>query len=207
MSTWIGIQARSGSTRLPGKVLKYINGRTILDHVYTRCKQAHPSVFVLVPEGDVLEGICREIGYNFFIGSETDVLKRYYDFSMTRYMDYVIRITSDCPLINPANIVYTRFLQSTMKADFISNCILPCIDGQEVESISKPALAWVHENATGEHREHVTTYIKEDLSRFRAAGFSYYSWTDGLADYAPKMSVDTINDFKNLSTIMRRNEC
>ncbi|MGL5694232.1 MAG: cytidylyltransferase domain-containing protein, partial [Peptostreptococcaceae bacterium] len=100
------IQARMGSSRLPKKVMKNLIDKTVLNHVVSRVKMSKKIDKVIVAtttndEDDVIIEECKKIGVNYFRGSQDDVLSRYFLVSQKEKADIVIRITSDCPLIDP----------------------------------------------------------------------------------------------------------
>ena len=188
------IQARSTSERYPGKILERFAGTFLLDHIYQTC-QTVGNTIVAVPTDDACIPYLRTSNIPYFEGSENDVLLRYYKCAKEHKMDWIIRVTGDCPLINPANLLYTQFLASRHKVDFITNCLTNCIDGQEIEFVSFNALEWLCGNVeSAYHREHVTTWIKEHMDEFQI-NFKTLSWRDHMPpELMPKMSVDTPDD-------------
>ncbi|MBN2189747.1 MAG: glycosyltransferase family protein [Candidatus Aureabacteria bacterium] len=164
------IQARTGSTRLPGKVLMDISGRPMLWHVVNRLKSCRElnEVVIATTTGkndDVIEKYCRENGIKFYRGSEDDVLDRYYRASMENGADIVVRITSDCPLIDPGVVdkVIREYRKREESFDGACNTIERTYPrGLDTEVISFSALEKAHAGADRSyHREHVTTYIYE----------------------------------------------
>ncbi|MBL6971920.1 MAG: NTP transferase domain-containing protein, partial [Desulfobacterales bacterium] len=115
------IQARMGSTRLPGKVLADINGRPMLWHVVHRVQSAKSIDHVVVatsvnPADDPVAGYCLDNGYRYFRGSETDVLDRYYQAAKQFKAETVVRITADCPLMDP--LVVDKVVKTFLKGDY-----------------------------------------------------------------------------------------
>ena len=113
------IQARMGSTRLPGKVLMEIEGRPMLWHVVDRLKHSKKlnDIILAIPDtekNDVLEKFCKDNKIKCFRGSEEDVLSRYYEAAKNFKCDVVVRITSDCPLIDPEAVSYTHLTLPTI---------------------------------------------------------------------------------------------
>ena len=109
MNTVAIVQARMSSTRLPGKVLKDIGGKTMLEWVTTRVRRASFITQVVVatttgPKDDLIVDECRRLDVAVHRGSEQDVLDRYYNAAKEHETDVVIRVTSDCPLIDPREI-------------------------------------------------------------------------------------------------------
>jgi glutamate-1-semialdehyde 2,1-aminomutase/spore coat polysaccharide biosynthesis protein SpsF len=190
------IQARMGSSRLPGKSLAEIEGRPMLWHVIQRVKRARLVARVVVatsiaPADDDIEDMCQENAVVCYRGSENDVLDRFYDAARAERAAQIVRITADCPLIDPDVIdrVVGRFQRGDL--DYASNAMVRTYpDGLDTEICSFLALerAW-HEATKASEREHVTSYLRS--GKFRTANvenhtaFSYprRRWTvDEAAD-------------------------
>ncbi|MBI4331621.1 MAG: glycosyltransferase family protein [Chloroflexi bacterium] len=170
------VQARMGSTRLPGKVLLPVCGRPILWHILERIRRC-PSLDVIVTATSVNQaddGIARfrlEYGYECFRGSENDVLDRYYQAAVKHRMDVVVRFTGDNPLVDPAvsEKIIRHYLDNRERLDFASNLHPPSYpDGLETEVVSFQALetAW-REAREPFQREHVFPFIWDQPQRFR----------------------------------------
>jgi spore coat polysaccharide biosynthesis protein SpsF len=163
-----------GSTRLPGKVLKNINGHSMLWHVVSRVRQAETvdKVIVATTENisdDPVAAFCDKAGILCFRGSEDDVLARYYQAARSIRAQTVVRLTADCPLIDPSIVdqVVTAYLGG--EYDYVSNGIKRTYpDGLDTEVFSFEALdrAW-HEARLMSEREHVTPYIWKNDQLFR----------------------------------------
>ena len=184
------IQARMGSSRFPGKVLEDISRRPMLWHVVNRVRKARRVDRVVVATTDsVADGpiarFCELEGIACFRGNEQDVLDRFYQAAKANRADVVVRITADCPLIDPAVIdrVLERFERGD--CDYVSNVVRYTYpDGLDTEVFSLAALerAW-REAGKPSEREHVTPYLRTD--RFRTASVesetpvspSQYRWT------------------------------
>lgn len=168
------IQARMGSSRLPGKSLAEIENRPMLWHVIRRVKRATLVDRVVVATStasadDVIEKMCRENDVPCHRGSENDVLDRYYHAARAEKAAQVVRITADCPLIDPELIdrVVRRFQRGDL--DYASNAMVRSYpDGLDTEIFSFSALerAW-HEAGKSSEREHVTPYLRSE--KFRTA--------------------------------------
>ncbi|MBI2454501.1 MAG: glycosyltransferase family protein, partial [Parcubacteria group bacterium] len=166
--TAIIIQARMSSTRLPGKVMKNLSGRPMLWQVITRCQKSKLANQVIVAtteraEDAVIEELCRKMDIPCFKGSLANVLERYYRAATEIRADVVVRITSDCPLIDPVIIDLCLNEFAKNKYDYISN-VLPgdrtFPRGLDVEVFSFSALKTAFEKATETlETEHVTPYI------------------------------------------------
>jgi len=184
------IQARMGSSRFPGKVLEDLCGRPMLWHVVNRVGKARSldKVVVATTDGavdDPIAQFCEREGIVCFRGSEQDVLDRFYRAAEANAADVVVRITADCPLIDPAVIdkVVARFERGD--CDYASNALRYTYpDGLDTEVFSFAALerAWREARKPSE-REHVTPYLRTD--GFRAVNVeselpvspAQYRWT------------------------------
>ena len=162
-------QARVGSSRLPAKILKKFNNKTFLEiHLERVLKSKYINKLIvattsLESEKPIIQ-ICEKLGISFYKGSEDDVLDRFYKAIEFEDVDYVVRLTSDCPLIDPKLIdeIIKRGLDK--KVDYISNTLTEDFpDGQDVELIKFETLerAW-KESSLKSDREHVTPYIRRN---------------------------------------------
>lgn len=190
------IQARLGSTRLRGKVLLDLEGRTVLEHVIRRVKSSKLVNDVIVAttiNKDDLEivKLCANLGISVYCGSEDDVLDRYYQVARLFKPDHIVRITSDCPLIDPKLIDEVITLHVGEKADYTSNTIKETYpDGEDIEVFTFAALkeAWKKANMSSE-REHVTPFMRK-IPAFKLINLesdrdlSHKRWTlDNPEDY------------------------
>ncbi len=168
------VQARMGSTRLRGKVLKDIVGNPLLWHIWNRLCRAKTLDNIIVATTDKLQddpivSLCKKAGVHFFRGSEDDVLDRYYTTARYFDADIIVRITADCPLIDPEVVdkVVGVFLKGGR--DYCSNIKKRTYpDGLDTEVFSFRALekAWREAKLMSE-REHVTPYIHKHSELFR----------------------------------------
>ena len=174
------IQARTGSSRLPGKVLADIAGKPMLLRVYDRAGRILGPEAVIVattdsPADDALAELCQRHQIVCARGSEDDVLDRFYRVAIRFDGDPILRITADCPLLDPeiSRVVYKRFAKGD--CDYASNVLdKPTFpDGLDTEVFSFAALeqAWREARAPSE-REHVTPYIWKNPRYFRLARVS-----------------------------------
>lgn len=184
------IQARMGSTRLPGKVLKDICGQTVLARVVNRTRRAallHDVVVAttLKSADDAIVEECARLSVACFRGDEADVLGRYYQAAQEFSADAIVRITSDCPLIDPELIdaAIRAFLDE--KPDYVTNSlVLTYPRGLDVEVFTAQALAcaWSAAKETYQ-RVHVTPYLYENPKLFKIVSltaeknYSLYRWT------------------------------
>src|SRR5215471_19924439 len=154
------IQARMGSSRLPGKVLAEVCGKPILHYVISRARQARTLNLVVVATSDdstddVIEEFCEINRVQYFRGSQSDVLDRYYHAAKHFHADAIVRLTADCPLLDPIVIdeVVRTFVSG--KFDYVSSAEnYP--DGLDTEIFSWKALkkTWQEARLLSE-REHV----------------------------------------------------
>ena len=198
-----------GSVRLPGKILKEVLGQPLLVHLVTRLLQARWIDKITVATSsnkadDPVEELCREQGYYCFRGSENDVLDRYYQaalFSGAGEDDTIIRITGDCPLVDPEVVDKAILLFHRSKADYASNVNPPTFpDGLDVEVFKFTALktAWNEASLVSE-REHVTPFIRNNPERFKQANLDNARDLSGL-----RWTVDEEEDFMFVRTVYEK---
>lgn len=200
------VQARMGSTRLPGKVLMNLGGVTVLGRVVNRLRRASLIDQVVVatansaPNSAIMRE-CEDLSVECFAGSEDDVLDRYYQGSRAYSARNIVRITSDCPLIDSDLVDETICVFRQKCADYSSNvCPRTYPRGLDCEVFTAAALerAW-KETRQAYEREHVTPYFYEHPELFRLAfirgeqDHSQYRWT-----------LDTSKDLKLLREIYAR---
>ncbi|PJE81449.1 acylneuraminate cytidylyltransferase [Candidatus Pacearchaeota archaeon CG10_big_fil_rev_8_21_14_0_10_32_42] len=167
------IQARMGSTRLPGKILKQIEGKSILEHVVERCKVSNANKIIIATsknkENDIIEKLCKEKNYSYFRGSEEDVLGRYYECSKQFELESIVRITSDCPLVDPETINKGLIKFELDKLDYLGNAHERSFPrGLDVEIFNFGSLKKAYEMAKEKSsREHVTLFIYSNPSIFK----------------------------------------
>ncbi|PIR82452.1 acylneuraminate cytidylyltransferase [Candidatus Kaiserbacteria bacterium CG10_big_fil_rev_8_21_14_0_10_59_10] len=206
------IQARMSSTRLPGKVLLPLAGYAALFHVVERVKRAPGIDSVIVatsvaPEDDEIVDFCTEHGYTHFRGSQDDVLSRYFEAAKTGPFDPVVRITSDCPLIDPS--VLSELVQNfgAGRYDYQSN-IAPNTRtfprGLDCEIFSFAALERAHREAKNPYeREHVTPYIHENKKEDFVIGPQLVA-RDIYARPQFRLTLDYEEDYELLSHLYER---
>lgn len=164
----IGIitQARTTSSRLPKKVLMKLNGVSVLEHHLKRLEWAQYPIFVATTinkTDDEIVSICEELKIPYYRGSEDDVLARFYECAKKFNLDVIVRVTSDCPLIDGELIRsgIQKFLESNENS-YVSNCIERTFPrGFDFEVFSMKSLEAAFKNAHDKfEREHVTPYIR-----------------------------------------------
>ena len=184
------IQVRMGSTRLPGKVLKKLNGITVLESLLNQLnysKLLNDKIIATTSnsEDDVIVNFCKSKEIKCFRGSQDDVLDRYYNCAKKFSINTIIRITSDCPLMDPQVIddVIDFYLKNSY--DYVNNFYKRTYPyGNDVEIFSIKVLEKVWEKATKlSEREHVTPYIYNNPDEFSLGwienkeNLSEFHWT------------------------------
>lgn len=206
------IQARMSSTRLPGKVMLDLGGKPVLSRMVERVRNAKRINRVVVattidPSDDPIEALCRAEGIDVFRGSLPDVLDRYYQAAMQFHADVIVRLTGDCPLIDPALIDDVVEALSAKGADFACNRLPPPFHrtypiGLDVEACTFAALERAWHEATEKHdREHVLPYLYEMQDRFKVVQLDYI---EDLGEM--RWTLDTPEDYVLLQEIIKRME-
>ncbi len=193
------IQARMSSSRLPGKVLKNLAGIPALKHVVDRAQNISGISRVVVltsnqVDDDLIKKWCQEHNTDVFRGDLNDVLKRFYDAATHYQASSIMRLTADCPLLDPHVAGEVLALFKATAVDYCSNVVPPTWpDGLDCEVFSFAALEQAYKEATSPaDREHVTRYIRNNRSIFKVRnltcpipGLQHYRWTlDTEADHA-----------------------
>jgi spore coat polysaccharide biosynthesis protein SpsF (cytidylyltransferase family) len=204
-------QARLGSTRLPGKVLKKVGDQTLLQCHLSRIQKATRISQLVVAttveqEDAAVEQEAKRCGLEVYRGSVNDVLDRFYQAAAPRTPDYVVRLTSDCPLIDPELIDKVVAFVISENLDYASNTLrLTYPDGLDVEVLRFSSLerAWKEATLLSE-REHVTPYIYKNSTfhgktLFKAGN---YEEGDNLGDL--RITVDEPADFEVLSFLLEK---
>ena len=203
------IQARMGSSRLPNKVLMDIDGITSLEYMVNRVNKSNLINRVVIAttekhEDDIIYNLCLEKNIDCFRGSENDVLDRYYKAALKFNSTLVVRLTSDCPLIDPKVIDLTIDLYNKNEVDYASNAVPPDIkrfpDGSDVEVFSFDLLkkAWLESTDTKE-REHVTFFFWKNNNNFKTI------LLDNEEDWGKyRITVDYEEDLKLVREIIKK---
>lgn len=204
-------QARYGSSRLPAKILKEVNGITLLEYHLRRILQSKMisslKVATTVEESaEKIVNISNHLGINTYKGSINDVLDRFYQTAKPENPDYVVRLTSDCPLIDPEIIDSVIQLCINSDADYASNTLeLTFPDGMDCEVFKFQALEKAWKEATlKSDREHVTPYIWRNSTLKGGHLFKSVNYTNdkNWGDY--RITVDTIEDFEVVKNIIEQ---
>jgi spore coat polysaccharide biosynthesis protein SpsF len=202
------VQARTASTRLPGKVLLPLANRPLLHRMLERVLAAStPSAVVVAttldPTDDVIETVAKGAGVPCFRGHPTDLLDRHFRAGVAFRADVVVKIPSDCPLVDPAVIdrVIGHYAAHADEADFVSNLhpgTYP--DGNDVEVIPFDVLETAWSEATETHeREHTTPFIWERRDRFRIHHIACGSGLDYSSTH--RWTIDYLEDYQFLAAV------
>jgi glutamate-1-semialdehyde 2,1-aminomutase len=198
------IQARYNSTRFPGKVVKKINNKTILEILIRRLSRSKHITKIIVAcsnnrNDKAIVTICRKLGVNYFIGSENDVLNRFYHAAKKYRGINIVRITADCPLIDP-NIVDDVISNFFFKnVDYASNVNPPTFpDGLDVEVFKFSVLKEAYMNAKKSvEREHVTPFIINNKK------FRKFNLKNSIDCSSLRLTLDEKEDFILISNIIK----
>ncbi len=206
MKTVIIVQARMTSTRLPGKVLKRVLNKTLLEYMVERLRRVTRAAGLVIAttlnvSDDPIVALCDSIGVSSFRGSEDDVLSRYHGAALHAGADVVVRVTSDCPLIDPAVIdgIIAAFHDRMPDVNYISNVLIRSFPrGMDTEVFSFEALDQAFIEATeAAQREHVTPFINRQPARFRIEHITHHP---DLSRH--RWTVDTPEDFELIERML-----
>ncbi|MHC8517591.1 cytidylyltransferase domain-containing protein [Sporosarcina sp. ITBMC105] len=200
------IQARMDSTRLPGKVLKTVLNKTLLEYQLERVQRSRliDEIIIATTRDSADEDIvkwCKKNSVGVYRGSEHDVLARYYEAAIEYKADVIVRLTSDCPLIDfeVVDQVIQLYLDMRGEIDYASNTLERTFPrGMDTEVFSFSALQKAYANAVSKNeREHVTTFIYKNPHIFKIQGLTY---SYNLSKY--RWTVDTEEDFELIRQIL-----
>jgi len=202
------VQARTGSTRLPGKVMQPVAGAPLLLRLLERVLAARASFELVVAtteraEDDVLAERVRRFGVRVFRGHAHDLLDRHYRAALEARAEVVVKIPSDCPLVDPAAIelVLGLFDASPGRYDFVSN-LHPASwpDGNDVELVTMEALEQAFREARGSHeREHTTPFVWDRPERFRLGNVSWPGGRD--LSLSHRLTLDYPDDYAVVAAV------
>ncbi len=211
MKLLVVVQARLGSSRLPGKVLLPLAGEPALVRMLERVRAATSPFQLVVATTDLAQDrpivdLCVERGIEVFRGHPLDALDRHYQAAVHYSADAVVKIPSDCPLIDPGAIdrVLGHFLTQAGEYDFVTNLLPPTWpDGNDVEVMTLSALksAWEEAQRPFE-REHTTPFIWENLGRFRVRNVRWQ--TELNYSQSHRFVLDYAADYQFISAIFER---
>ena len=196
------VQARMGSIRFPGKVLKSIVNRPMIELLLARLSQSNELDEIVVAtsiakQNDKLQSVVESLGYKCTRGSEKDVLNRFYESSKSLEADIVVRITGDCPLVDPALVDECVVRFKELGVDYLSNTQpVTFPDGMDVEVMLFNSIERANNESNSEFdREHVTSYIRNSNSFSRSS----IQYDEDLSDQ--RWSVDEPEDLTVVTNI------
>jgi spore coat polysaccharide biosynthesis protein SpsF len=201
------VQARMGSTRLPGKVLAKINNKPMLHYLVKQLQFSNEINEIVIATTDLEEDLeivkfAKKNNIRFFIGSDDDVLDRYYQCAKEFSFSTIVRITADNPLIDPYIVdkVIRCFKENTY--DYVSNAISRTFPyGTEVEIFSFDTLENTWKNACKHsEREHVTSFIYKNKTKFKT-----FNLTNKIDLSRFRWTIDRPNDLKLVREIISKN--
>lgn len=209
MTVVVITQARSGSTRLPNKVLKKIGNKTLLEIHINRIKKAKliDDIYIATTvnkSDNIIADLAKQFHVKYYRGSENDVLDRYYQTIKDVKPDFIVRLTSDCPLIDPKLIDEVVEKAISKNLDYYSNGLVESYpDGQDIEVFKFTALekAWKEAQLNSE-REHVTPFIYKNSTFFRGTLFTSENHKSDLNYNHVRLTVDEQNDFEVIKLLI-----
>ena len=208
MNIGIIIQARMGSTRFPGKVLKKIEDKSLIELQIKRLQNSKKTKNIIIATSvnsldDPIEKLCNEIRIPCYRGSEDNVLERYYHAAEHYELDVIIRSNGDCPFIDSLEIdkLIDIWEINYPKYDYITNILEETFPlGMHIEIVSKIALETaMKESTTKEEREHVTPYIYRNPNKFKILNITNQ---ENLSSY--RWTIDYPEDFEFVKEIYKR---
>jgi len=198
------IQARMGSRRLPGKVLKQIGDKNLLEHILFRLtKLSHKAQVVIatsdLEQDDILESFCKVNNISCFRGSEENVLERYYLCAKENNFEYIVRLTGDNPFIDIEELDNLIALHIDTESDYSrSFAVLPKGIGSEIFTFDALEKSYLHGKKEN-HLEHVNEYIEENEDKFN---ISELKVSDEKNRPDISLTVDTFDDYKKACFIV-----
>lgn len=202
-------QARIGSTRLSEKIIKTINGKSLLEIHLKRIQKSKLITKIKVattiePDAGKIEAIAAKLGIEVYKGSVDNVLERFYETAAMEKPDWVVRLTSDCPLIDPVEIDKVIQLAVDNDLDYVSNTLQPTFpDGLDTEVFKFSVLVQALKEAKHKSElEHVTPYIWKNSS-FKGGTLFKSDCVMFQGDYSKvRLTVDTAEDFEVIKKLV-----
>jgi spore coat polysaccharide biosynthesis protein SpsF len=198
------VQARMGSTRLPGKVLRQLAGRTVLERVVRAARDSNVLDELVVatteePVDDAIVAECAAIGVPVHRGPVDDVLTRFLGVLDSHDSDTVLRFTADCPLLDPELIALAaKVFAAAPYVDYLSTSIARTLPrGLDVEVVRTDVLRSIDKLATEHHRTHVTSYIYSHPEDFTVLGLTMQPDLSHL-----RLTLDTPDDWRLIEAII-----
>jgi len=199
-------QARMTSTRLPKKVMKEVLGKPLLEYQIERLQRVKLADQIVVATtindtDQLIIDLCDRLSISSYRGSEDDVLARYHGAAIEYQADVVVRVTSDCPVIDPQVIdqVIQFYIDAYPKYDYVSNCLGRTYPrGMDTEVFSFKSLDEAfHQATTQPDREHVTPFINLQSNRYSLGQVNYF---ENRSEH--RWTVDTLEDFELIKRII-----
>lgn len=208
MNIGIIIQARMGSTRLPGKVLKKIGGKNLLEHILYRLNNLKHSVQIVIATSTLekdnkISKFCLANSVTCFRGSENNVLERYYSCAKENKFDHIIRLTGDNPFIDIEELDELIDLHVSSKSDYSrSFAVLPKGVGSEIFTFKSLEQSFKYGDKEN-HKEHVNEYIEENEDKFKISELKI----DGEKNRPDiNLTVDTPDDYTKACFIVENSK-
>jgi len=201
--TAIFIQARMSSSRLPGKVLLDLSGKPVLRWVVDRCLKARFGAQVVVltsteRDDDVIASYCKSEGIDCFRGPLEDVLERFYLAAEYYNVTNFVRITADCPFVEPT-IIDTVIVNGISNKHDYTGLTGNFPDGLDCTFFSRKAVTWAHHKANKSYqREHIGQYIEENINDFSCGGVTIFD-----DDFGLRLTLDEQEDYIFLQRIVK----
>lgn len=202
------IQARMGSQRLPNKVMMPLAGKPLLIRLYERVRASKLTNRIVVAtttekNDDTVVELCINNKIKYYRGSENDLLDRHYKAAFEHSPSAVVKIPSDCPLIDPNIIdkVLKHYINNSNNFDFVSNLHPPSYpDGNDVEVISMDALKVAWQNAKRKlEREHTTPYFWENPDKYRIGNVLWETGRDYSMSH--RFTIDYPEDYQFIKKV------
>lgn len=204
-------QARMGSTRLPNKSMKEIEGKSLLEiHINRILKSKKINQLIVAttsnPEDQVIESLCNAMDIEVFRGSEKNVLDRFYQAVKEKKPTHIVRLTADCPLIDPKLIDDVIKYAIENDLDYCANTLIEDFpDGEDIEVMKFSTLEKAWKTATQNYeKEHVTPFIRENSSFVGGKLFSSDNFSAPGKYGAVRLTVDEIQDFEVISLLIKK---
>lgn len=201
------IQARMGSTRLKKKALRKILGKTLIEHIFNRLKTSREINDIVLAtslkkENDILVKHAKDIGLKYYRGSEEDLVSRYYETCKEFKANAIVRITGDCPLVDPKLVdkMVKIYRRNYKKIDLVTN-IFPRTfpDGLDTEILPLSTLKKLNEEVKDTfYRESLTVYIMENSQKFRISNFKNSKDLSSM-----RLTIDYLKDLVFVKKIYR----
>lgn len=194
------VQARMASTRLPGKVLARLGNMTVLEHVIARVREADIGALVIATtwdrDDDQIAQVASMLGIDCFRGHGRDVLQRFRDCNRKHEGDPIVRVTADCPFLDPGLLAQVAAKLQAGGFDYVGVKGAP--DGYHQEAFTAAALKLANALATDQFdREHVVTYMLSRPAMFRQG------WVQAAIE-GPPVTLDTAEDLERLRKLVAR---